>query len=604
MNKFIESKQVSDWEVLTENGFVPITHSHKTIPFQKYGIKTKTKSLYGADHHLLFRENNSTVRIEDLKIGDRIKTIDGIEEVIELSISQDWENMYDITVDSDEHSFYSNGILSHNTTLLTIFALWYVMFQKDKNLYLVANKLDTAKQVFDRVRMAYEMMQPWLKAGIKDGYGKEGFTLGNGSGIRIAATTDNTGRGDSINLLLVDEAAFIPKEVEEKFFKSIIPTITQSETSKILLISTANGKNNKFYEIFNKSLNEEENPELLEEGDERWKAVRIDWWEIERKGYKTPEAFKRSMIKILGSEEAFNQEYGNEFLEEGGTTKIFSDDKLKKFEELSKDNPPQLLLKNGLYKVWKKPVAGHFYSIGVDCSEGVGKHNSVAVVLDVTNPLEVEHVATFADNKHIPAEFANVLMEMCGQWGNPPILIEYNNVGQSVINSLENAHKYHRIVSYFPKAGKNLSVDRRKGIYSHTNSKMNSVGNVRYYEKAYKGFKTYDPKLISELHDFVKHPNGAWKRIVDERGGTMVNDDHVDALLWAYFILHEDIIEDYYNVEQKDTSGKAVKIYDPSSDRVIRKDSDFADMVVFATKNDDVYDDNLEQLLGSGWTFV
>lgn len=596
MNKFIESKDVSDWEVLTEGGFVPINKSHKTIKFQKYEIKTKNRNLFSADDHIIFNENNNAIFVKDIRVGDRIKTIDGIEEIIETGIYSEEVNMYDITVDSKEHSFYSNGILSHNTTLLTIFTLWYVMFNDDKNVYLVANKLDTAKQVYGRITLAYELLPNWLKSPVKGGYGKEGMSLENGSGIKIAATAVDTGRGDSINLLLIDEAAHIPKEVEHQFFQSIMPTIVQSDSSKVVLISTANGKNNYFHNIFSSAINKTDPNNL-------WHPVKIDWWEIERKGFKNSDDFKKGMISLLGSEEKFDQEYGNEFLDEGSSTRIFSDDKLKKLEQSSKDNPPLLLLKNGSYKIWKKPEKGHFYSIGVDSCEGVGRHNSVAIILDITNPTKVEHVATFCDNKYTAIEFAAILMELCGMWGNPPILVEHNNVGQSVINSLENAHKYPKIVSYFPKAGKHNISDRRKGIYSHTNSKMNSIGNIRYYDKTYDSFTTYDGKLVYELTDFVKHSNGAWKRAVDERGGVMVNDDHVDALLWAYFILHEDLINEYYIVEQKDSKGKAIKIYDPNGDRKIDF-KDFVDEPQFTIPKDTDWGETEEVLIGTGWEYL
>ena len=123
---------------------------------------------------------------------------------------------------------------SGKTTLMTIYALWMCCFYEDQRILLVANKEQTAINIFKRVRMAYEMLPNWLKPGVKE-YGKTSMTLGNGSSIGISTTSSDAGRGDSCNVLILDELAFIDNHLVENFWKSVYPIISSSKKSKIFI---------------------------------------------------------------------------------------------------------------------------------------------------------------------------------------------------------------------------------------------------------------------------------------------------------------------------------------------------------------------------------
>lgn len=105
-----------------------------------------------------------------------------------------------ITVDS-KNNLYLCGkqyIPTHNTTLLTIYALWVAAFNDYQNIIIVANKEATAIEIFRRVRLAYEELPNWLKPGVKE-YGKTSCEFENGSRIGISTTTGSAARGTSIN---------------------------------------------------------------------------------------------------------------------------------------------------------------------------------------------------------------------------------------------------------------------------------------------------------------------------------------------------------------------------------------------------------------------
>jgi hypothetical protein len=139
------------------------------------------------------------------------------------------------------HRFTANlaSRQSGKTSLLTIFALWMVCFNDDHRAAIVANKEATAINIFKRVRMAYEQLPNYIKPGVKD-YGKTGMTLGNDSSIIVSTTTATSIRGDSLNTICLDEAAFIECLHEDSTIKiknkhtNKIKTVTLKELNMLL----------------------------------------------------------------------------------------------------------------------------------------------------------------------------------------------------------------------------------------------------------------------------------------------------------------------------------------------------------------------------------
>jgi len=425
------------------------------------------------------------------------------------------------------------------TTILTIFALWMICFNDDYRVLLIANKEGTAKNIFKRIRLAYEMLPNFLKPGVVN-YAKEGMELANGSSIGISTTTSDAARGESINCLLIDEAAFIPSEFMNDFWESVFPVITSSKKSKIFMLSTPNGVGNLFYNIYTDSL----------DGSNGWHNERVDWWEVPGRDEK----WKEMTVKALGSADAFNQEYGNEFRAAGENA--LDKDQMEEFEKTAPD--PILESEDGCYQIWKSRQEKHFYIIGVDVGEGINRANSTIQVLDITDLTNIEQVAVYANNKLDPFNFAGRLVEIAHEWGRPPLLIERNNCGAQVVDALVHTHNYESIVKYTPSMGTytdKAEKDSRLGIYSHTNSKFNGMSNLRYWMGTLRALKIYDKKTIDEFKTYVRQPNGVWKKQSDR-----YLDDRVEALIWALFVLDTKVIEQFYEILEKDSNGKPLKI--------------------------------------------
>ena len=114
--KFIDSIDLSDWEIETDSGWKDITSIHKTIEYQEWILETESgKSLIAADTHILFDECYRQIFVKDcIPHVTKIITKSGAELVTRVECTSSHSNMFDVTVDSDDHRFYSNDILSHN----------------------------------------------------------------------------------------------------------------------------------------------------------------------------------------------------------------------------------------------------------------------------------------------------------------------------------------------------------------------------------------------------------------------------------------------------------------------------------------------------------
>lgn len=474
---------------------------------------------------------------------------------------------------------------SGKTTVMTIFSLWYTCFQNDKKVLVVANREDTAKDILRRIKFAYEMLPNWLKPGVEN-WGQTEVFFSNGSSITISATSSTAARGMAINVLIVDEMAFIPDHIMSEFWNSVIPVISSDTTrqTKIFAVSTPNGTSNLYYKIYS----------AAERGEMKiWKSFRIDWYEIPGRDQR----WKEEMEEALASEgKNFAQEFGNQFIEVGETTIDVA--VLDKLKQMCRN--PEFVYKDGKYKIWFEPDAEKIYTIGIDVSEGVGGCASVIQVFDITDLTNIEQVAVYADDLIDPYHFAEFINHVANQWGQPPLLIERNGPGGQVIDALSEVHHYGNIISYNPETQKKKS---RLGIFSHTNSKAKAVTNMRYWANTINCVNIYDLNTVQEMETFVKHPNGTWKK----RSGNHVFDDRVMAMIWALFCLTDEIVRQYFDVAEFDTRGKPLRInslndIDPGLYKLDKYYTDETDAPLPTHFNfNSSQNDSMEDLMSKGW---
>lgn len=156
---------------------------------------------------------------------------------------------------------------SGKSTVVAGYMAWYCLFKENKHACILANKMATAKEIFSRVQMIIELCPKWLQQGIKT-WNKTSFELENGTKCFCAATSPSAVRGQSISLLVLDEFAFLSASLAEEFIASVFPTISSSQTSQLVIVSTPKGMNH-YYKLWVEA----------EQGINGFKAIHGRWQE-------------------------------------------------------------------------------------------------------------------------------------------------------------------------------------------------------------------------------------------------------------------------------------------------------------------------------------
>lgn len=241
MGKIIESRKLENLEVWTEDGWKPLTHVHKTVPYDVYELVTESHVLKCADEHIVILDDNTQCFVRDLTPNNHVLVDGGVERVISVTkLDMPPTEMYDVTVDSDNHTFFTNGILSHNTTMSTVFLLYYMLFNKDKVIAVLANKESAAQEILRRIKTAYTMLPLWLQQGIKV-WNETSLELENGMRLISATTSSDSISGETVSLLYLDEFAKVKPHVAEEFITATLPVVSSGKTSKVIIVSCVVG---------------------------------------------------------------------------------------------------------------------------------------------------------------------------------------------------------------------------------------------------------------------------------------------------------------------------------------------------------------------------
>lgn len=299
-----------------------------------------------------------------------------------------------------------------------VYLLWYAIFKPEKTIAILANKGATAKEMLGRVTLALENLPFFLQPGCKS-LNKTSIEFSNNSRVIASSTSSSSIRGMSVNLLFLDEFAFVNNDSE--FYTSTYPVITSGKDTKIIITSTANGIGNVFHKLWEGAVQKTNN----------FKSFRIDWWDVPGRDEK----WKEETIANT-SEIQFKQEYGNDFLGSGET--LISGNKLL---QLQARNP--IYEQDGV-KVYDRPNPDSEYMMFVDVAKGRGKDYSTFNIIDISSR-PFQQVAVFRDNMISPLLFPDVIYKYAKTYNEAYVVIESNDAGQVVCNGLYYELEYENI---------------------------------------------------------------------------------------------------------------------------------------------------------------
>ena len=350
------------------------------------------------------------------------------------------------------------------------YLLWYALFNPEKTVAVLANKGATSREMLSRITLMLENIPFFLQPGSK-ALNKGSLEFSNNSRIIAAATSGSSIRGMSVNLLYLDEFAFVERASE--FYTSTYPVVSAGRDTKVIVTSTANGIGNQFHKIWEGAV------QRINE----YKSFRVDWWDVPGRD----ENWKKQTISNT-SQLQFDQEFGNTFFGTGDT--LITADCL-----LSLRAEPYIdLLESNCLRIYKKPIAKHDYVMTVDVSKGRGQDYSTFTVIDISvRPFE--QVAVYRNNTISPLLFPNVIYKYAKSYNEAYVVVESNDQGGVVCNGLYHDLEYENV--HVESAVKANAI----GIEMTRRSKRLGCSAIKDILEAYK-LKIVDDQTILEISTF------------------------------------------------------------------------------------------------------
>ena len=349
-----------------------------------------------------------------------------------------------------------------------IYILWYAIFNPEKTVAILANKGATAREMLGRITLALENLPFFLQPGCKE-LNKGNITFANNAKIVASATSGSSIRGLSIDLLFLDEFAFVERDAE--FYTSTYPVISAGDETKVIITSTANGVGNMFYRIWEGS----------QKGLNEFKSSRVDWFDVPGRD----DNWKKQTIANT-SELQFEQEYGNNFL--GTSNTLISSNCLLSLQ------PETALAMDRNVMYYEKPQEHNTYIMTVDVSKGRGQDYSTFTVIDITEGV-FKQVATYRDNMISPMIFPDIIIKIAKQYNDALVIIENNDVGQLVCRDIYYEYEYENtfVESSVKRGGVGVTMTKRVKRIGCSNLKdLIELGKL----------KIVDAETISELSTF------------------------------------------------------------------------------------------------------
>jgi hypothetical protein len=309
---------------------------------------------------------------------------------------------------------------SGKSTIVTAYLLWYVIFNDNVNVAILANKAATAREMLGRLQLSYENLPKWMQQGII-GWNKGSVELENGSKLLAASTSASAVRGMSFNVIFLDEFAFVPNNIADQFFSSVYPTISSGKSTKVIIISTPHGMN-MYYKLWHDA----------ERGTNEYIPTEVHWSEVPGRDAE----WKAQTIRNT-SEQQFRVEFECEFL--GSVDTLISPSKLR---VMAYEDPIES--KNGL-DVFKEPEKDHNYTMTVDVARGIDGDYSAFCLFDTTT-VPYQLVAKYRNNTVKPMLFPDIICQVAKAYNHAYILVEVNDVGAQVADIIQYDLEYDNLL--------------------------------------------------------------------------------------------------------------------------------------------------------------
>jgi hypothetical protein len=416
------------------------------------------------------------------------------------------------------------------TTVIAAFLLWYACFnggaqellasESDDNgkYILVASKdNDAAMDVLSRIKFSYEELPMWIKPGCVL-FNRHEISFDNGSTIKSQATTENTGRGRSVSLLMIDELAFVKSEIQGAMWTSLAPTL--STGGKCIISSTPNGDKELFSQLWR---------EAKAGGAGSFHPIFAPWYRHPDRGPEYEIEMRRKVGDLM-----FDQEYACEFV---SSDPLLIDSRHAREMERATYAPDEVDEKG--VKWWGKRNRSR-YMVGGDVSEGLGKDYSTLQIFCADT---LEQVGEFRDQhtdeaglfevmKHV---FNKLLKHKDPRTGRPPeVMWSYENNAQGkVISTL-----YDRD-SDFPDV-ELISVGEKRGMQTNVATKAEASKLFKKMIEQQGGYKVKSKELVEEIKNYVRATNQGTYKAKTGSTDDLISSTLIITRIYKFLANHDD----------------------------------------------------------------
>ena len=441
----------------------------------------------------------------------------------------------------DYENFNENIALKYRQAgVSTVTAAWaskrlaFAKKNKPEKILIIANKLDTSLEMANKVRSFIGQWPKWVGVDFSpEKNSQKHYKLNNGSEVKAVATSKDALRGFTPTILVFDEAAFI--EADSDFWAACMASL--STGGKVIVVSTPNGYDPIYYEIYDQALrnmNDFKISEMYWFRDPRYTKdlylVKtqdiihyllnkeeytdddiLSWENIPFKdrnyddlkaimdtGYKACSIWFEGMVKKLKYDKRkVSQELECNFL--GSGDNVFDSNMLQKIRENMLKEPQNKMMGNSLW-IWKEPEVGHKYIMGIDVSRGDSEDFSTIQVVDFdTREQVLEYIGK------IPPD---TLAEVAFKWANMySAFVVVDITGGMGITTVRKLQEFDYKNLYIDGVDQNniwrsasRTVDKIPGI----NFNAKRVQIIAAFEEGMRhGFRMYSSRLYNEMNTFV-----------------------------------------------------------------------------------------------------
>lgn len=411
------------------------------------------------------------------------------------------------------------------TTVTVNWCLWRCLFKLDETIMVLSKSDREAIAAGEIVKRALEELPSWMKPDMSKNNDHQ--KLFADTGCKLFFYTPEAARGRAITYLVLDEAAFIPQM--DKHWKAMFPTI--STGGHCICVSTVNGVGNWYYDMFQGA--------IKDPPENDFHVIELDYWEHPE--YNDEDWVKSTRAQL--GEKGWQQEVLRDFLGAGDSyipNEIINDLDIQtrqikpirmlfpKWNNLDEAREHRVMdeskWQRGALHIWREPIEGREYIIGVDCAEGMGDENDNNC-FTIIDEKTCEQVAEFYSNTCPPYTFAQILAMTGISYNNALIVVEAQGPGLTVVDRLQHDLFYPNLYQSMQPGSKLERIGIK--TTSHNRSSLLEAMQTRIINSS---VLLRSRRLIKELKGFIWNPQT--KRAEASKG---FHDDGILSLCFALY---------------------------------------------------------------------